>query len=386
MRGNRLFRFIDVFVGIPLCFILSIYGRIFRRGGGVNRQINSILIVKLSALGDTVLLMPVLRALRRQHPQARIVFVCSSVNRDIVLSCPYVTQTIELEVPKIMKRPGYLIKFIAGLRGNNFDLSIDADQWLRISSLLCFLSGVKQRIGFKTPGQYKHFLFTQAVPHSRDKHEIECFFDLLGSLNIKIKPQDKCLEFPVSDEAMETAKIILGGIGIEEHVPFVILHPEAPAHGKQRALPGKHWAAIIEHIRNKGTHKILLTGTGEAGVQIQKIKEMLNEGIAKEIYVLVDVPVGIFAAVIRRSKLVVCPNTGVMHLACAVGTPVVGLHGPTDSVKWGPYSQRAVSIKSKLPCSPCLYLGYEYKCSRNRCMESIEPQEIFSGIDFCMNL
>jgi heptosyltransferase I len=86
------------------------------------------------------------------------------------------------------------------------------------------------------------------------------------------------------------------------------------------------------------------------------------------------------AAVFSRVAAVLCGNTGVMHLACAVNAPVAALHGPTDPRKWGPRSTISRVITAGLPCSPCLYLGFEYACRRNTCLESIEVKDVYAAL------
>ena len=87
-----------------------------------------------------------------------------------------------------------------------------------------------------------------------------------------------------------------------------------------------------------------------------------------------------YAAVLARARVMVCGNTGVMHLACAMNVPVVALHGPTDPRKWGPVSPSSVCLQSSLPCSPCLYLGFEYACPSNRCMRTIRPEAVITAL------
>jgi len=66
-----------------------------------------------------------------------------------------------------------------------------------------------------------------------------------------------------------------------------------------------------------------------------------------------------------------------MHLAAASGTKVIALHGPTNSIKWGPYGEKHITINSSTDCSPCLYLGFEYKCHSNKCMQAITAEDVF---------
>ena len=96
---------------------------------------------------------------------------------------------------------------------------------------------------------------------------------------------------------------------------------------------------------------------------------------------LIGVPLLTLFVIAGKARIVVTNNTGFMHLAVASGAVVIGLHGPTSSVKWGPWGTRAASIKSRMPCSPCLYLGFEYGCKTDKCMRQIHVDEVLMQVE-----
>ena len=104
-------------------------------------------------MGDTILMVPALRALRQAYPKAVIKIIVTSINREILADCPYVDELIYLDLENILKNPLRLHRFIRKLRKEKFDLALDFDQWLRLSPLLAFFSGAEQRVGFRTAGQ-----------------------------------------------------------------------------------------------------------------------------------------------------------------------------------------------------------------------------------------
>ncbi|MFN3966704.1 MAG: glycosyltransferase family 9 protein, partial [Endomicrobiia bacterium] len=220
MRGNKLVKYTDIIFGIPLLIFFGLF-KIFRRKPQKYKKINKILIIKLSALGDTILLIPVIRTLRENYPDSKISMVITDINRAIAEKCNYINNTFEFKPQKFIKNPLELLEFIKKIRNEKFDLAIDADQWLRISALLSFFSRAKIRIGFKTKGQFKHFAFTDAILHKRDQHELECFFDLIGPLNLEIK--NKSLEFNIEKNKLIEADVLLKSIGINKNEKFIII-------------------------------------------------------------------------------------------------------------------------------------------------------------------
>ena len=124
-----------------------------------------------------------------------------------------------------------------------------------------------------------------------------------------------------------------------------------------------------------GTSKIFVTDIVYSN--IRKIIELTNG----KVFPLYGLSLKTLAGFIAKSDIFISNDTGLMHLSTAVGTTVIGLYGPTDPEKWGPCGENNVVIKSKLFCSPCIYLGFEYKCRTRKCMESIIVNDVMSAVD-----
>ncbi len=323
-------------------------------------------------MGDAILLIPSLKALRRKFYKAHISIICSKANIEILRNCPYIDETVVVEFTKLMS-PVYLLKVINKLRKDKFDLVIDFEQWFRISALISLFSFTKERIGFKTKGQYKHLLFTKTIPHIKDKHEVECFFDLLGPLGIQAS--DKNLElWPVESNMKETEAILRS---MKLNSDFIVLHIEVPPNAKQRQWPIENFAELGNELMKKYNFEILIISTQKGRYQADK----LNYFLEKKAHLLVDVSLLTLYVLLSKAKLVITNNTGFMHLAASSNTKVVAFHGSTSPIKWGPWGKNHISIKSDLPCSPCLYLGFEYGCKTNRCMREIKPEQVLYQID-----
>jgi ADP-heptose:LPS heptosyltransferase len=129
-------------------------------------------------------------------------------------------------------------------------------------------------------------------------------------------------------------------------------------------------------LKGRGIRTFVSTGRGEEPVY-EGISRALGYGPA----IIRGESLQALAAVIRRSALFISGNTGVMHLAAAVGAHVIGLHGPTDPVKWGPLGEKSIVVRSGADCSPCLSLGSEYKCRGRACMEAISADEVIKIIE-----
>ena len=380
MQRRKIFRFFDRYFGIPLVLFLALFTRRKRRIPIEN--IRNILFIKLAAIGDAILLIPTLRKIKSSFPGAKLTFMCSEVNRSIVEKIPYIDEIINCEVHSFLKQPLNFFRFIKSLRKVKYDIVIDAGQWERINSLIVTFTKRAYSIGFKTKGQWKHVVNDAIVEHSRTKHELENFMDLLIPLGIV--PVDGSyhfdelqLEFFLKPEHRAFRDNFWKVHGLEDKT-VICFHPGCGENGKPREwdinnyiLLGKKLEEYDENIR------ILLTGT--------KFERHFSDKIHTDlpnvtINMAGDCTLEQSASLIERAKLMVCSNTGILHISACVGTPTIGLHGPTNPVKWGAYNKFAVTIQSDKFCSPCLYLGHDYGCKNPTCMLHITVDEVYMAV------
>ena len=358
------FHTVDRFAGIPLVFLLFPFKSFLARQSAGYKKI---LIVKLTLMGDTILLTPTLRAIREKFPHAKICIILSGVNAEVLRNCPYIDEEIITPLEKLIN-PFYLLGLIKRIRKEKFELTIDFEQWFRVSALISFFSLAKERIGFKTPKQYRHYLFTKTALHRKDMHEIDSFLDLARVLNIETTNRN--LELWPQEENLREAKDCLVRLGVNSD--FMILHTEVSATGRQRQWPIEKFAELGNRIREKYHLKVLIASTAGGSPEAEK----LNAFLGKEAGLLTGIRLLTLFVIAGQARLVVTNNTGFMHLAASAKTAVIGLHGPTSPVKWGPWGGKTIAIKSSLACSPCLYLGFEYGCKTNKCMQEIQVNEV----------
>ena len=274
------------------------------------------------------------------------------------------------------------VKFISDLRKEKYDILIDAGQWERINAITAAFVKSDCSVGFRTKGQFKHFVYDRVVPHQRNKHELENFLDLLAPLGIDIKEEDKQLEYFLTPDDEKFANDFWRENDLDDKT-VICLHPGCGENGKPREWAderyidlGKRLVAYDPNIR------ILITGSPleveRCNIIAAGIKDNVINTAGK--YTLDNV-----VAIVKKVKLIVCSNTGMLHIASCVGTKTMGLHGPTNPVKWGSYSKNSVLIQSDKFCSPCLYLGHEYGCQAPQCMAHISVDDVFIYIRKALN-
>ena len=158
MHPNILQKILDRYIGSLFCLLLG--GFQSCRAVQHRRAPQRILLIQLSAIGDTILTVPTIRAIRDRFPKAHLAMIASSINLQYLEGCPYIDQHIPCRLEELMKSPWNLIGFIMALRHQKFDWVIDFEHWTRFSTLIAYGSGASRRIGFRAAGQHRHYLFT----------------------------------------------------------------------------------------------------------------------------------------------------------------------------------------------------------------------------------
>ncbi len=346
MQSNRFQQSLDRYLGIPLCGLLSLFCRRVR----VLYRPQKILFIQLSALGDTILAVPTIRAIRQAFPDAEISMLASGTNLNYLRNCPYIDKRIRFEMP--------VHRLLAPLRGEGFDWAIDLEHWPRLSALLTYATGAPMRIGFQTPGQHRHFLFTQTVPHIQGRHEVRNFLAIATRLACPVQALD--LEVWCDSAARTWVCEMLTQEQVPPNTPLVVLHPEAGRRGEpRRRWPPESYVALADALVERFDVQIVLTGAPD---EVNTAAEIAAQTRHRAVNLAGKTDVNQLAALFSDAALVVSGNCGPMHLAAATGTPVIGLHGPTNAAQWGPWSRDVGIVRSEMPCSPCLNLGFEYGC------------------------
>jgi len=380
MRRRKIFRFFDKYLGIPVVILLALFTRRKRRLP--IESIRNILIIKLAAIGDAILLIPTLRKLKSSLPEAKITFMCSDINKIVVEKIIYIDRIINCRVYDFLRNPLNFVRFIRELRKVKYELIIDAGQWERIDSVLTCFARKDYSVGFKTKGQWKHIINDAVVEHSKTRHELENFMDLLIPVGVipagrKLSFDELQLEFFLTDEDRRFRDQFWTDNNLENKT-VICFHPGCGENGKPREWDISNYIQVGTRLnRFDRDIVVLITGTKFEGGLCRRLYEGMKDFAIDTSgkYTLEQT-----AALVERAKLMVCSNTGILHVSTCVGTKTVGLHGPTNPVKWGAYDNHSTIIQSDKFCSPCLYLGHDYGCNKPTCMKHITIDEVYMAV------
>ena len=357
-RGSQYLRKLDTVFGRALVFFL----RIFKVKRSFPRQVETIGVLKLTGIGDLILLSGVLRDIRLKYPSSKLVLFCGGDNQCLSSMIPSVDQVIALSVM-------HPFRSIGRLRKTNLSFLIDFGQWSRIEALFSFFSKAKYQIGFRTDGQQRHFLYDAICLHSSKVHEMENYRALIKRAKVDSRSQPSLI---LKQECCPPELEML------KHEKLVLFHPWPSgllSHLKE--WPLSHWVELGNAFLASGYHILLSGGQNEVGSN-QKILLAL-QGDPRVHNLAGRLSLNQLGSLIQQARCVVSVNTGIMHFAACFTDRLVALHGPTSALRWGPLRRGATSISSKDPQSGYLNLGFEYPKNPIHCMESISVQRVLKA-------
>lgn len=349
-------------------------------------EVQRILVVRVDLLGDVVLSLPAVRALRRAYPNARIDMLvlgssagilAGETDLDHVLTFdPYIWRSpLALANPKTWRN---IRTFLSALRAARYDLAISVSG--DIGSILTRLSGARRRVGYG--GEAYKFMLTDALPGGRYRkrqHETKYVLDLARAAGGIVVPGDEHLHLSVMPAASAHIEELFGHERgrLGTNGPIIAIHAGA-RNGQAKRWPHIHFSELIDSLVGDLDALVVLTGApGELplanAVELGAREHVLNLVGKTNLPELV--------ALLAASDLLITGDSGPMHIACAVKTPVVALHGPTDPALSGPTAPDAIVLRRDLWCSPCYDASATAECRFGNpvCMKGIAPTMVFAA-------
>jgi lipopolysaccharide heptosyltransferase II len=330
----------------------------------------SILVIKISAIGDVILSVPSLKAIRSKFKNADIEVLVGLQARDVLDGCPYINGKIVCDFTGKDKGLYGLWKLGADLRKRCFDIVIDL-QNNKKSHALSFLSTAPLRYGYNN-GKFSFLLNNGIKDDAPYLDPIEHQFRVLKSAGIK--PVDKRLELWPSSSDAERIEALFQDNWISPSHNLIGINVRASSRWNSKNWPPKRIAGLCDRLAKEFNMRVVLTGTKEDALFIEKIKGLTD---SKPVVAAGRTAIMELASLIKKCKVYITPDSAPMHIASALGTPFIALFGPTDPARHVAPSKNHVVIKKDLKCSPC----YSPKCSKGyKCMSGIEVEEVFAAV------
>lgn len=309
-----------------------------------------ILVLRYRFIGDTILTVPFMRNLRRAEPDAYIAWVVAPGSSDVVQGIAYVDElifwdpvTIHADSRGTHKTFGDKLKFIRDLRARRFDKVYVLKRSFG-SALIGYLSGAGKRIGFATEG--RSFLLSTTVPYRHDQHEVQNFLDVLRADGVQVT--DDHLEAWLTDEEKQFSEQFFKTAGVAPGELVIGIHPFAA--NPTRAWHLDNFIELARQLQERYAARILFFGGPRDSESLPEIRAALTQPPLEAVG---TTSLRHSMALLSRCRLLVCNDSGIMHLAASMKVPLVALFGPQSPVKFGPWGESCRVISQHFPCSPC---------------------------------
>ncbi len=304
------------------------------------------LAIRLSSIGDIVHALPAVAALGRSYPSAEIDWVIESRYAPLLEGNPSVHRVIPIDTlswrgnlpPATIV--GNTINTFRAMRRVAYEAAVDF-QGLWKSALIALLSGAKARVGLAEPWLREPsaaVLYTERISAAGRQHAIEENLALVEHLGARAGPWQFLLPHNV-----EAEQYIESQLARLETPDFIIINPGGGWKAKRWAP--RDYAQLLRRLESRLTGRILLTGSPQ---ESELISEILNSAGTKRASYFPSSVVQ-FIALVRRARLLLGGDTGPLHLAAAVGTPVVAIYGPTDPARNGPFNKADITLYNHAP-------------------------------------
>jgi heptosyltransferase-2 len=323
-----------------------------------------VLCVRFSSIGDVLLTTPLVRALKHRHPDARLYFVTKRALAPLVADNPHVTDIVALEPGESI---GHLARRLRALQPTD---GLDLHGSLRSAALRllvrCRWSGYAKRKLARTA-----LIATKIDLYGHNPPVPERYFEAARRGGLDVYPDGGPPEFFLGAPARERVQQWLALRKLDRQ-PVAALAPGA-AHWTKR-WPAAHWRSLAERLRGAGFGLVAVGGSADRDAAAALAP--LAESAAGE-FSLQET-----GACLARAAVVISGDTGVMHMATGVGTPVVALFGPTvEAFGFSPYASRAAVLERDLSCRPCSAQG-SARCplGHHRCLVDILPEQVAAAV------
>lgn len=320
-----------------------------------------ILVIKPSSFGDIVQSDPTLVALKEAYPSAQISWLVFDSFQDLMPLFPGVDRAI------VWQKDGGIKEFrrvLHEVRAEKYDIAIDL-QGLARTALLTLFSGAKKRIGAPGMKELSWLLVKQVFPKSRTMNAVERSLETVRYLTGKKYPVKYRLQVP--KDIKEFAAEMMSRFDITARDRVVGIVPTA--RGKHKIWPVEHYRELIGRIVEASPDtRIIILGTTD---DLRLVRHSMAIDLSGRTTLLQ------LAGILERCSVVVGPDTGTVHLASALGVPVIALFGGSDVRETAPIGPGAKVMTKNFPCSPC---RGRVKCKQYRCLADITPQEVFEAV------
>jgi predicted lipopolysaccharide heptosyltransferase III len=332
----------------------------------------NILVIKLRHIGDVLLATPVFRALKQAYPQAKLTALVNRGTESVLRHHPDLYEILVAEKGAAAAQ----LRFLRDLRRKQYDCVVDLTDGDR-SAFLSLATGARTRVGFNAEHRWRGLLYTHvAKPLPDEAHRVE--YDLATVRALGLAPATSRPGLYLSPDEESAARRVLQESAASDGGSSKLIMIQPGARYPLKVWPGERFAELADRLARAMPCRILLGGDVAERAAVEAVRE---QTLCRPAVVAGRLSLLEFGALLKQCDLFIGNDGGAMHMAAAVGTPVVALFGPTYPERWGPRGVPSEIVYKGLDCRAC----YHPVCIRGdqNCMRLISVDEVF---DHCMQL
>jgi len=340
----------------------------------LHNTVCSILLIQLGDIGDVVLTLPCIRALRENYPEANIQVAVREKAEGLIRGCHWANGVVPISKGKmgLLGSIQHQVGFIKELRSHHFDLAIDLRTGTR-GAIMAFLTGARERISFRAHDEpfWRNWLFTTLIehPYNPTEYVAEYLLSFLAT-SLGIRPLCPVPQYTVSVKVLDKARNVIRQEGISEHQAIIALQPFSLWGYKE--LPEATVVELINKIQKYCSASIILIGGKNESDRAASLMSKISGGV----YNLVGkTTIELLPAILKSCSLFTGIDSAGIHIAAAVGTPTIAIFGPSSPQSWAPKGDKHSVIRPDAKCAPCRQKG----CDGNgfsRCLWEISAESI----------
>lgn len=333
-------------------------------------EVRKVLLVRLRSIGDTVLATPSVFALKRFLPNVKVDILVEDWVAPLLNNHPHLDNVIVLERGGLMKRA----RVARELRAGNYDVVYNLHGGTT-ATFLTRATGARHRVGFKSY-QYAQLHNHQAPSPlllwgQQKTHSVEQQLALLGWTGVPVTDRPRT-QLGISTESRAIVQKLLAESGLNDR-KIALIHPAAAFATKQWAT--EHFARVAEFLSNRGLAPVATAAPNEQAL----LEKLCSEASVK--ITTFDLSLPEVSALAAHSRLFVGNDSGIAHIAAAVGTPAVVIFGSSNIAHWRPWnSAPAEVVFEEMPCQPC----HGYFCEKfdqPECILRVPVTRVTAAID-----
>ena len=399
MTSLNFLRSLDKLLGNAACRVLLLHKKLVGKGEranslpGLPKRIKRIVIIKLFGFGSILIMTPILRALKKACPTAKISLITLEQNKAIVERICFLDETLTVSPKNLLCSIRDLLRIVVYLRKEKPDVIIDFEFFVGTTAILTYLSKGRFKVGFGTERiKFRNRLYDKTVAFNQKEHILKNFCNFVKpELLQHVDERIEKLKTTMRDE--KYVSWILKEHGIKRHDKIICININAGELAYERRWSRERFISVAKKILDHYSNaKIIFIGGKQDEYYVSNALRALYQGRIKAKARIINLSGKLslpqLQLVLMKAKLLLTNDSGPMHLAAATGIKEICLFGPESPTRYAPLNKNSIIVYKRLKCSPCMdvYNRKKIKCHREaECMRNITVNEVFEKVKLSLD-